>query len=192
MNVERRDQPWLARRLHDYPADQRSRTRRTPIRVVANRIARLRFRIARGAAMLVVPRNIGYGSRSSWIAPDRCNRAARRSFIVTKRAEASTAVGVQLCRRNICSWHSLRRVDALRLVRIFEELIAAQVSCIRISVCHLRLHRLAVVIVNPCSRRYPLTEPAIMPRTKKRCSEKKTISGTNIEMNAPAVSRCQS
>ena len=37
-----------------------------------------------------------------------------------------------------------------------------------------------------------MVEPASRPRTKKRCSAKKTSSGTRIEMKAPAVSRCQS
>ena len=35
----------------------------------------------------------------------------------------------------------------------------------------------------------PLTEPAVMPRTKKRCRLKKTMSGMIIVTNAPAVSR---
>ena len=34
----------------------------------------------------------------------------------------------------------------------------------------------------------PFVAPASSPRTKKRCSAKNTISGTMIEMNAPAVS----
>lgn len=35
--------------------------------------------------------------------------------------------------------------------------------------------------------RYPFVAPARRPRTKNRWSEKNTISGTMIEMNAPAV-----
>src|SRR5690606_27645805 len=38
----------------------------------------------------------------------------------------------------------------------------------------------------------PLTEPARRPRTKYRWSATNTMSGTMIEMNAPAVRMCQS
>ena len=38
---------------------------------------------------------------------------------------------------------------------------------------------------------HPFTEPAVRPRTKYRCSAKNTTSGSAIEMNAAAVSRCQ-
>ena len=41
-------------------------------------------------------------------------------------------------------------------------------------------------------RRYPLTDPAISPRTKYRCSEKKTTNGITMVTNAPEVSTCQS
>ena len=37
----------------------------------------------------------------------------------------------------------------------------------------------------------PFTEPAVRPRTKYRCNEKKTTSGSAIVMNAAAVSSCQ-
>src|SRR6266540_3791843 len=37
----------------------------------------------------------------------------------------------------------------------------------------------------------PLTEPAVSPRTKYRCSEKNTTSGSDMEMNAAAVSSSQ-
>src|SRR5919106_515065 len=39
---------------------------------------------------------------------------------------------------------------------------------------------------------HPLTAPAVRPRTKYFCSEKNTTSGSDIEMNAAAVSTCQS
>ena len=38
-----------------------------------------------------------------------------------------------------------------------------------------------------CAPPPPLTEPASRPRTKKRCSEKKTATGTAIETKAVAV-----
>ena len=41
-------------------------------------------------------------------------------------------------------------------------------------------------------RRQPLTDPAISPRTKYRCSEKKTTNGIMMVTNAPEVSTCQS
>ena len=41
-------------------------------------------------------------------------------------------------------------------------------------------------------RRHPLTDPAISPRTKYRCSEKKTTNGITMVTNAPEVSTCQS
>ena len=49
------------------------------------------------------------------------------------------------------------------------------------------LSRGAARLDGPCY----LTEPARIPRTKKRCSARKTPSGTIIVRNAPAVSRCQ-
>jgi hypothetical protein len=38
---------------------------------------------------------------------------------------------------------------------------------------------------------HPLTEPATMPRMKKRCRDRKTISGTIIVKKPPAVISCQ-
>jgi hypothetical protein len=38
---------------------------------------------------------------------------------------------------------------------------------------------------------YPLTDPAVRPRTKKRCRETNTSTGTIMLMMAPAVSSCQ-
>ncbi len=40
----------------------------------------------------------------------------------------------------------------------------------------------------PDGSSYPFTAPEVRPRTKKRCMEKNTIIGINIEMNAPAGS----
>ncbi len=49
-----------------------------------------------------------------------------------------------------------------------------------------------VGVGNQMNRRGYLTEPASNPWTKYRCSAKKTISGTIIRRNAPALSRCHS
>ena len=49
-----------------------------------------------------------------------------------------------------------------------------------------------VGVGNQMNRRGYLTEPASNPCTKYRCKAKKTISGTIISRNAPALSRCHS
>ena len=46
-------------------------------------------------------------------------------------------------------------------------------------------HHLRFDIIYP-----PLTDPAKRPRMKQRCIDKKTMTGTIIEMTADAFSRC--
>ena len=45
--------------------------------------------------------------------------------------------------------------------------------------------------ISPPEAAHPLTEPATMPRMKKRCRDRKTISGTIIVKKPPAVISCQ-
>ena len=55
-----------------------------------------------------------------------------------------------------------------------------------------RCHSRSQWVWGQMNRRGYLTEPASNPWTKYRCSAKKTISGTIISRNAPALSRCHS
>lgn len=58
-----------------------------------------------------------------------------------------------------------------------------------VTVSQMRL--LADLLAGPARGDQPLTAPAVRPRTKNRCKEKKTTIGRIIVMKAPAVSRYQ-
>ena len=50
--------------------------------------------------------------------------------------------------------------------------------------------RLGTPPQRPLARRQPLTDPAVIPRTKNRWKAKKTIIGTRTERNAAPVRIC--